>query len=168
MKPCMLLPSMAMETRRKKQTFCSFCFALERLKGRDECLRTSGSTSALDCTNINKEDVPRFPKIIRRCRECSGGGVDTAGPQRRLVDYVTICVCVCVSVVTPFSIFLSLSRLLCISQAHATDYIMRPHPCTAVEQNKGTLPAETQQPTLTRRAHCLFMTDRYTEWYAIM
>lgn len=57
-------------------------------------------------TRGRKEDVPRFPKTIRQCREFSEGGADTSGPQRRLVDYVTmhVCVCVCVTVVTPFSI----------------------------------------------------------------
>lgn len=66
-------------------------------------------------------------------------------PQRRLLDYVIICVCY-------YSYtLLHVAHLFCIFQAHAADYIMHPHPCTAVEQNKGTLPAEAQQLRLMRR-----------------
>lgn len=73
-----------------------------------------------------------------------------------------MCVCYYSHTLLP----LSLSVFLCISQAHATDYITRPHPCAAVEQNKGTLPAETQQPRLMRRGQsaclcvCVSLTER--------
>lgn len=47
---------------------------------------------------LSSQNHSAMPGILR-------GGVDMSGPQKRLVDYVTICVCV--TVVTPFSISLS-------------------------------------------------------------
>lgn len=90
-----------------------------------------------------------MPGILRR-----GGHKCSTEEVRGLCHRV--CVCVCVTVVTPFSI----SAFLCISQAHATDYITCPHPCAAVEQNKGVLPAETQQPRLVRRRESVCLCAR--------
>lgn len=67
-----------------------------------------------------------------------GGRVDTSGAQKGSVDYVIICV----SYYSHTLLYRSLCPFLSIYQAQTTDYIMRPHPCASVEQNKGTLPAE--------------------------
>lgn len=89
------------------------------------------------------------PIIIVRCREFRRRG----GHKRAAEEVSRLChhECVCVLLQSHPSSSLFLSLVLCISQAHTTDYIMRPHPCAAVEQNKGTLPAETQQPRRMRR-----------------
>lgn len=51
----------------------------------------------------------------------------------------------------PVSPSLSRSQFLSINQAQATDYIMHPHPCASVEQNKGNLPAGARQPRREQR-----------------
>lgn len=59
---------------------------------------------------------------------------DMSGWCKRSVDYVTVC-----------ATSHTQSPWLSYPQAHATDYIMCSHPEPAAEQNKGALPAETQQ-----------------------
>lgn len=105
------------------------------------------------------------PKITVRCCEYSEEGVDTSRSQKGSVDYVIICVSYWSH---PFCISLSLCLFLSINQAQATDYIMRPHPCASVEQNKGNQPAWAQQPQREQR-YCVCLSQkgrhmRYCLW----
>lgn len=91
------------------------------------------------------------PKFTEQCREYSEEEGWGGGHERPTEEVSGLChhMCVCVLLQSHPLLHLSLFR----SQAHATDYIMRPHPCAAVEENKGALPAERQQPRHTRRGH---------------
>lgn len=100
------------------------------------------------------------PKFTVQCRENSEEGYAHTHATQEVRGLCHECVCVCYySHTLPH---LSLSLYYIPGTRHGL-HNASPPLCAAVEQNKGTLPAETQQPRHMRRGQRVFVYEHVSD-----